>query len=147
MTKENKKLNEIQINQRSFRTSLVYSNPNDLYYGMPGYQLSPLENQIYSAFDIDKMTPEEIMRLQEHIDSIAGPVQSTQPTKSNIAIKFRTVLRKDLYNPLFNKNCEICEEQLNEHDEIGQLACAHAFHTACLDSWFKIYSVCPICKK
>lgn len=132
----------MQINQRTFRASLLNSTNNNMFSGIPVFQLSPQENQVYAAFDIDNMSPEEIIRLQEQIDLISNPSVS-----SSLSVKFRTVARKDLLNPRFNKKCEICEEDLNEGDDIGQLACSHAYHTICLDSWVKIYSVCPICKK
>merc|ERR1712118_295549 len=43
--------------------------------------------------------------------------------------------------------CPVCIERVCGGDEIRTLPCLHAFHRACIDSWFaKYHSTCPLCR-
>ncbi|XP_076254053.1 uncharacterized protein LOC143192540 [Rhynchophorus ferrugineus] len=43
------------------------------------------------------------------------------------------------------RNCVVCLEEINKTSRI--LSCGHMFHIPCIDSWLKINSQCPICRK
>lgn len=44
--------------------------------------------------------------------------------------------------------CSICHELMQQDGSSGQLVeCGHAFHSKCLETWFKDKQSCPICRK
>lgn len=48
--------------------------------------------------------------------------------------------------PRNNTECAICLGEFEEEDWIKHLPnCTHAFHVACIDTWFQSYSNCPLC--
>jgi hypothetical protein len=50
----------------------------------------------------------------------------------------------DIENEM-GKECSICFENLIEN--IQKTTCGHFFHKRCLDSWFKMNRICPMCRK
>ncbi|ELQ76781.1 putative E3 ubiquitin ligase [Trachipleistophora hominis] len=46
-----------------------------------------------------------------------------------------------------NANCSICLAEYNMNDKIKILPCNHHFHLNCIDEWFNIDDICPLCKK
>lgn len=44
-------------------------------------------------------------------------------------------------------NCTICLCPYSEAEKIRKLPCQHHFHMNCIDEWFGIDDVCPLCKK
>lgn len=43
--------------------------------------------------------------------------------------------------------CAICQDTIAVGDRIRQLnACTHAFHQACVDTWFQRHVQCPVCR-
>jgi hypothetical protein len=43
--------------------------------------------------------------------------------------------------------CSICLIEFSEQDHCRQLPCDHVFHTQCIDQWFTVSVVCPMCKR
>merc|ERR1712129_653077 len=43
----------------------------------------------------------------------------------------------------FGRFCAICLEDIPDEDVV-QLPCRHAYHTACIDLWFQRQSLCPM---
>ena len=50
----------------------------------------------------------------------------------------------DIENEM-SKECSICFENLIE--DIQKTSCGHFFHKRCLNDWFKMNRVCPMCRK
>lgn len=46
-----------------------------------------------------------------------------------------------------NLECSICLIEFAENDRCRQLPCDHVFHTQCIDQWFTVSVVCPMCKR
>lgn len=44
-------------------------------------------------------------------------------------------------------NCTICLCPYNSMEKIRKLPCQHHFHMQCIDEWFGVDDVCPLCKK
>ncbi|KAF2323304.1 hypothetical protein GH714_034538 [Hevea brasiliensis] len=42
--------------------------------------------------------------------------------------------------------CCICLNKYIDDDELRELPCSHVFHVDCVDKWFKINALCPLCK-
>lgn len=43
--------------------------------------------------------------------------------------------------------CTICLSSYAEKDQVRKLPCKHHFHMECIDEWFGIDEVCPLCKR
>ncbi|KAM3350414.1 hypothetical protein ACQJBY_022899 [Aegilops geniculata] len=68
--------------------------------------------------DIDSMTYEELLALEEHIGDV-----NTE-----------------------NEACIICQEEYKAEDCVGILDCGHRYHAECLKQWLTVKNLCPICK-
>lgn len=42
--------------------------------------------------------------------------------------------------------CEVCLTEYRNNDQLRHLPCGHAFHTKCIDVWFRQSSTCPKCR-
>ncbi|BFZ55332.1 hypothetical protein PYCC9005_002372 [Savitreella phatthalungensis] len=45
------------------------------------------------------------------------------------------------------EECTICQEEYKVADELMELDCHHAYHTACVTEWLRVNAACPICRK
>jgi hypothetical protein len=42
--------------------------------------------------------------------------------------------------------CAVCLSEFAPGDTVRPLACRHAFHAACIDSWLGAHTTCPVCR-
>ena len=42
-------------------------------------------------------------------------------------------------------SCLICLEGFTHRERIVRLSCQHIFHVACINKWFTVRTVCPLC--
>lgn len=54
---------------------------------------------------------------------------------------------RDSNIPQGDANCTICLNEYNEGEKIKSLPCKHHFHVNCIDEWFNIDDICPMCRK
>ncbi|CAD6251875.1 unnamed protein product [Miscanthus lutarioriparius] len=96
--------------------------------------------------DIDNMSYEELLALEERIGSVSTALSEAQFTKC---------LRRSIYSQVasdVNKStvddmkCSICQEEYMEGEEVGRLPCEHRFHVCCIGQWLRQKNWCPICK-
>ncbi|CAH9122117.1 unnamed protein product [Cuscuta epithymum] len=51
------------------------------------------------------------------------------------------------FTSIQDAQCTICLEDYQSEDNLCILpSCAHYFHTACIDLWFRQNSTCPVCR-
>ncbi|RVD93085.1 E3 ubiquitin ligase [Tubulinosema ratisbonensis] len=43
--------------------------------------------------------------------------------------------------------CSICLEKYVDHVQLKYLPCGHHFHSNCIDGWFSVEELCPLCMK
>ncbi|KAM3289339.1 E3 ubiquitin-protein ligase MBR1 [Capsicum chacoense] len=100
--------------------------------------------------DIDDMSYEELLALEERIGSVSTALPEEALSKC---------LRRSFYQGMASETetleadgdgddvkCSICQEEYVIGDEIGNLGCEHGYHTECIKQWFKLKNWCPICK-
>eukprot|EP00796_Vickermania_ingenoplastis_P009745 gene9745-6833_t len=94
--------------------------------------------------DIDDMTYEELLELEEKMGSVSKGLTEAQVP---------TVLEQTPTLTAADGPCSICQDQLLcETLEDGQLEvsriknCQHLFHTECIKGWLKENKICPICR-
>lgn len=99
--------------------------------------------------DIDDMSYEELLALEEHI----GVVNTGLPEESilkNLKTSARTTCSEldNSSEPVSqNENCIVCQVEYEEKERIGTLECGHSFHADCIKQWLLVKNLCPICKK
>jgi len=42
--------------------------------------------------------------------------------------------------------CSICQNELEDKEQVKVLQCKHPYHPTCIDEWLDSHKVCPICK-
>nr|XP_009414799.1 PREDICTED: E3 ubiquitin-protein ligase MBR2-like isoform X2 [Musa acuminata subsp. malaccensis] len=98
--------------------------------------------------DIDNMSYEELLVLEEKIGTV-----STALTEEALS----RCLKRSNYMPASlisgfsgldeaGAKCSICQEEFVVGDELGELACEHAYHVKCIHQWLGLKNWCPICK-
>lgn len=98
--------------------------------------------------DIDNMSYEELLALEERMGSVSTALseealskclmRSTYPSKVEL-----TGLGEDGDDI----KCSICQEEYVTGDEIGNLVeCRHGYHATCINQWLQQKNWCPVCK-
>jgi hypothetical protein len=89
------------------------------------------------AFDIDAMTYEELLALEERIGYVKVGLSS-----SDLQRLPKVAISKENAEEL----CCVCLQQFEIDTEAKQLpACGHLFHGACIDEWLDKKKTCPLC--
>ncbi|XP_076937370.1 E3 ubiquitin-protein ligase MBR2-like [Bidens hawaiensis] len=90
--------------------------------------------------DIDNMSYEELLALEEHIGNV-----STGLTEETILkhLKQKPYV-VEMGQPI--EPCSVCQEEYTEGDDLGTLECGHDFHHGCIKQWLQHKNLCPICK-
>ncbi|XP_017213655.1 RING finger protein 122 [Danio rerio] len=63
----------------------------------------------------------------------------------NVRAGYKMVVFKDEAVDEHVVTCAVCLEDFRMSDELGLLACKHAFHKRCLLDWLEIRCSCPMC--
>ncbi|WVZ78731.1 hypothetical protein U9M48_026394 [Paspalum notatum var. saurae] len=98
--------------------------------------------------DIDNMSYEELLALEEHIGSVSTALTEEQ---------FAKHVNKSVYEErnsdtdvdkiaVDDVKCSICQEEYVEGEEIGRMQCEHQYHVCCVQEWLRQKNWCPICK-
>lgn len=97
--------------------------------------------------DIDNMSYEELLALEERIGSVNTGLTEEAASKcltrflytSDVAAATSTSQESEV-------KCSVCQEEYKERDELGRLNCDHSYHAACIKQWLLQKNQCPICK-
>jgi hypothetical protein len=108
--------------------------------------------------DIDNMSYEELLALEERIGTVSTALTEEAISKclktSIYQMKpssYGTITRspcdhKEDADQKEEAKCSICQEEYTKGDEVGRLHCEHTFHVKCVQEWLRMKSWCPICK-
>ncbi|CAH8387462.1 unnamed protein product [Eruca vesicaria subsp. sativa] len=93
--------------------------------------------------DIDNMSYEELLALEERIGTV-----STALTEEAISKSLKTSIYqiKSSSDHKEDAKCSICQEEYSTGDEVGRLHCEHGYHLKCVQEWLRMKSWCPMCK-
>ncbi|KAG8074786.1 hypothetical protein GUJ93_ZPchr0006g45763 [Zizania palustris] len=98
--------------------------------------------------DIDNMSYEELLALEERIGSVSTALSDEQLAKC----LNRSVYKKPNSDLEVNRTvvddvkCSICQEDYMEDEEVGRMQCEHQYHVSCIHEWLRQKNWCPICK-
>ncbi|KAK4760064.1 hypothetical protein SAY87_023195 [Trapa incisa] len=99
--------------------------------------------------DIDNMTYEELLALEERMGTVSTALteeallkclkrESYQKTKCD---------KEDAANvEKDDTKCSICQEEYMDGDEVGRMQCEHMYHVDCINQWLRVKNWCPVCK-
>ncbi|XP_037487011.1 E3 ubiquitin-protein ligase RLIM-like [Triticum dicoccoides] len=94
--------------------------------------------------DIDGMSYEELLALGDRIGTVNTGLSEDALYKC---------LKRSLYTPTApethqdcDRKCSICQEEYSGGEEVGNMACKHYYHIACIQHWLRQKNWCPICK-
>ncbi|ESQ54042.1 hypothetical protein EUTSA_v10025002mg [Eutrema salsugineum] len=102
--------------------------------------------------DIDNMSYEELLALEERIGTVSTALTEeaiSKCLKTSIYQKKPSSYGSITKSPCDHKEdakCTICQEEYTVGDEIGRLHCEHTYHLKCVQEWLRMKSWCPICK-
>lgn len=88
--------------------------------------------------DLDNMTYEELLELQEKMGSVSKGLSEKQIGK------LPTKIHKE-NEP--EQLCSVCYYNAKEGEELTVLPCNHSFHTECIKEWLLKEKMCPMCKQ
>ncbi|KAF7097583.1 hypothetical protein CFC21_099384 [Triticum aestivum] len=98
--------------------------------------------------DIDDMSYEELLQLEDRIGSVSTALSEEQLEKCLSRVVYKRA------NPALEVNkpvvddvkCSICQEEYIEDEEVGRMKCEHQYHVCCIQEWLRQKNWCPICK-
>ncbi|KAK3143545.1 hypothetical protein QOZ80_4AG0301650 [Eleusine coracana subsp. coracana] len=93
--------------------------------------------------DIDNMSYEELLALEERIGNVNTGLSEETVTKLLKQRKFSSWRLKASSD---HEPCCICQEEYVDGDDLGRLDCGHDFHAGCIKQWLVLKNLCPICK-
>ncbi|CAF2132522.1 unnamed protein product [Brassica napus] len=93
--------------------------------------------------DIDNMSYEELLALEERIGTVSTALTEEAISKS---LKTSIYQMKPSNDHKEDAKCSICQEEYTIGDEVGRLHCEHAYHLKSVQEWLRMKSWCPICK-
>ncbi|KAH7425107.1 hypothetical protein KP509_11G040300 [Ceratopteris richardii] len=97
--------------------------------------------------DIDNMSYEELLALEERIGSVNTGLSEETITKCLRVEFFIFPNVSQGYIPQeVEIKCSICQEEFEEAVELGVLECGHSYHIDCIWQWLLQKNQCPICK-
>lgn len=98
--------------------------------------------------DIDNMSYEELLALEEHIGSVTTALTEEQFTKcvNQSVYEARNSYRDVSKIAADDVKCSVCQEEYVDGEEIGTMQCEHQYHVRCIHEWLKQKNWCPICK-
>ncbi|KAJ1260634.1 hypothetical protein BS78_10G247800 [Paspalum vaginatum] len=98
--------------------------------------------------DIDNMSYEELLALEEHIGSVSTALTEEQFAKHvNKSVYDEKNSDRDVDKiAVDDVKCSICQEEYVEGEEIGRMRCEHQYHVCCIQEWLRQKNWCPICK-
>uniref|UniRef100_A0A0A9D9E3 RING-type E3 ubiquitin transferase n=1 Tax=Arundo donax TaxID=35708 RepID=A0A0A9D9E3_ARUDO len=98
--------------------------------------------------DIDNMSYEELLALEEKIGSVSIAISEEQFTKcvNRSVYKERNSEREVNKIVIDHVRCSICQEEYIEGEEVGRMQCEHQYHVSCIHEWLRQKNWCPICK-
>ncbi|URE14709.1 hypothetical protein MUK42_05074 [Musa troglodytarum] len=86
-----------------------------------------------------RSTNQDLEESQRH-----GPIrQDVQEIEMFSVVSYSTSESHSLIEDV--DNCLICLEEFTHRETIIRLSCHHIFHVACINKWFTVRTVCPLC--
>ncbi|GKU87487.1 hypothetical protein SLEP1_g1881 [Rubroshorea leprosula] len=100
--------------------------------------------------DIDNMSYEELLALEERMGSVSTALPEEALSKCLTTSIYESAPEEDATidcgGDKDDTKCSICQEEYVAGDEVGSLQCEHRYHVTCIRQWLRLKNWCPICK-
>ncbi|KAL6527360.1 hypothetical protein OROGR_016450 [Orobanche gracilis] len=113
---------------------------HSVFFGMPDIH-DPYHDRM--RLDIDNMSYEELLALEERIGSVCTGLNEGAIMNRLKQHKYINLVAENQAEP---EPCCICREEYNDGEDLGTLECGHVFHRDCIKQWLTHKNLCPICK-
>lgn len=94
--------------------------------------------------DIDNMSYEELLALEERIGTVSTGVPEEDLRKCLKRTSYHGF--SDCVENEDDVKCSICQEEYADGEDVGRLSCDHRYHVECIQQWLRLKNWCPICK-
>lgn len=102
--------------------------------------VSLLDQHRDMRLDIDNMSYEELLALEERIGNVSTGLSEETILRSMVEMVYHSNQIQE------EGQCAICLEEYKDKEKLGTLNCGHDFHVGCISQWLQMKNVCPICK-
>jgi hypothetical protein len=98
-----------------------------------------------------ELTP-HLLRLRTLLEQVRDLSQGLEPEAIEASTITMTLASKPCADSAGDvadaaqRQCMICLEEFQQHDQLRVLPCFHRYHTGCVDNWFARSRCCPVCK-
>jgi hypothetical protein len=98
--------------------------------------------------DLDNMTYDEILQLEEHMGDVKQDRWSLR-AKKVIQERCRVATCKELrqQGQIKDDLCHICQHDFSDNERLLLLPCKHVYHYGCASQWLHTHDTCCLCKK
>ncbi|XP_024969587.1 E3 ubiquitin-protein ligase MBR1-like isoform X1 [Cynara cardunculus var. scolymus] len=95
--------------------------------------------------DIDSMSYEELLNLEERIGNVSTGLSEDSMSKCLKEKVYYCCSDQDQNHE--EDSCPICLEEYKNGDKVGRMEkCGHDYHVGCIKKWLLMKKLCPICK-
>ncbi|XP_028551879.1 probable E3 ubiquitin-protein ligase ZFP1 isoform X3 [Dendrobium catenatum] len=110
----------------------------------PAYAFDSLDEHRGLRLDIDNMSYEELLMLEETIGNVNTGLSEDQLSRClTERIHCSSASAQDDQD---ETSCPICLEEFKDEDSQGVMKCQHVYHATCIKKWLGLKKTCPICK-
>ncbi|XP_062218371.1 E3 ubiquitin-protein ligase MBR2-like [Phragmites australis] len=95
--------------------------------------------------DVDNMTYEELLELEDRIGYVNTGLREDEITRSLRKVK-HPAFGSFRFAKEMERKCSICQEEFEANEEMGRLDCGHSYHVYCIKQWLSQKNTCPVCK-
>lgn len=135
-----------QVNSGSLRM-LPYENAAFMDLSRFYEARHAIDEHIDMGLDIDSMTYEELVALEEQIGYVStGLTESYIQENLKLNLHVPGAASMSDQSRVENDACIICQEEYEAREVVGTLDCRHKYHAACIKQWLMVKNLCPICK-
>ncbi|KAI4324670.1 hypothetical protein MLD38_030137 [Melastoma candidum] len=97
--------------------------------------------------DVDNMSYEQLLDLGDRIGYVNTGLKEDEIRRCVRKAKVPSLTEfPRISSAKPDKKCSICQEEYEEEDDIGKLACGHGYHLSCIKQWLSQKNTCPVCK-
>ncbi|EAS04868.4 zinc finger, C3HC4 type (RING finger) protein (macronuclear) [Tetrahymena thermophila SB210] len=139
---QQRKLQEQQKQQRRQRQREEMEIQRQYAYMLALEQIEQENNNQNQAPNVDNMTYEEIINLQDQIGYVSRGMKPEDINKIK-EIRYDKLRMKDQ-----SALCSICQCDFENNEKVKELnPCKHFYHPDCINQWLKNEKNCPVCKQ
>lgn len=95
--------------------------------------------------DIDGMSYEELLALGDRIGTVNTGLSEDALSKCLARSMYAPTAPPETHQDC-DRKCSVCQEEYTGGEEVGEMACRHYYHIACIQHWLRQKNWCPICK-